>query len=93
MLVAAFVYVALVVSNLLNELRSQHRASTYVTSMIGIEEALRVYAEMGGDDQEYRIKLHSAMREQYAMYLEALQMRESKPEVPEVDALPSASPA
>lgn len=92
MLVAAFIYVALVVSNLLEELRSQHRAATYVTSMIGLAEAAKMYAESGGTDLDFRLKIHEAMKEQYTMYLEALggPLPTPAPDVP--DFPPVSSP-
>lgn len=95
MLVVAFIYVALVVSKLLEELRSQHRAATYVTSMIGLAEAAKMYAESGGSDLDFRLKIHDAMKEQYTMYLQALEGVKSPKSEPELapDAPVVASPA
>ena len=68
----ALVYVGLFVADLIGELRSQHRAATYVNAMIGMADALAEYARQGGDDIEYQLKVHAGIKEQYALYRAAI---------------------
>jgi len=68
----ALIYVGFYVADLISELRSQHRAATYVNAMVGMADALADYAAEGGSDIEFRLKVHTAIKEQYALYCAAV---------------------
>lgn len=68
----SLIYLVGSVVSMFDELQSQHRAATYVSTMWGLLGALAVYAEAGGVDVEYRRKVHGAVEEQYDLYQRAI---------------------
>lgn len=54
------------------ELRSQHRAATYINTLTGLWRTLEIGLENGGLDPDVRRRIYAAGEEQLALYREAL---------------------
>lgn len=94
----ALVVLAVRASTLLAQVRSQHRASTYVSTIEGFWDTLAIGAQSGGLPVEVRMKIYEAGKQQFEWYHEAMGDDQRKTQIfmreaPEVDALPTASPA
>lgn len=94
----ALVVLAVRAAHLLSLVRSQHRASTYVSTIEGFWDTLAIGAQSGGLPVEVRMKIYEAGKQQFEWYHEAMGDDQRKTQIfmreaPEVDALPTASPA
>jgi len=85
-------YLVVKVFDLLAELRSQHRASSYVRTIRGLWLTLELGLEQGGLDPEVRRQIYAAGEEQFELYNVALGTPEDAEELRRVrDGAPVSS--
>lgn len=92
----ALVALAVRAAHLLDQVRSQHRASTYVSTIEGFWDTLAIGAQNGGLPVAVRLKIYEAGKQQFEWYHEALGDTQRKQTLvfnPQPEPAPDASPA